>query len=719
MAMEADLRQRRKKVGKEEGEDDHRANDDIAQSPRGTAANDGKFPNVRKEEEKEKHKGRPQRVVLAPYTYWLTRIAFCRSLAFIYLVAFAVSYWQNKELIGTYGLTPTTAFLSERLAHFEQQERRTQHAVKKASKAAHSQFWSVMEEAVWSTPITSITETTRSIMGLAVASFGEWKHAWDFYTQTFTLLWVVCRHSEQCANMDIDPYLDALALFGMTLACIILIRGGSNFIAWFSLWLTYHSLCNVGQHWFGFGWESQLLELGFLACWLCPMFDWFRFRPLPPRLTPPWVSIWGNRWKLCRLMLGAGLIKIRGDQCWRDLTCMDYFYETQPVPNPLTWYIHWMPWWWHRLETMSNHVVELGFPFLLFVPHRHAWHLNGVVQMLFQCILISTGNLSFLNWLSMVPAIMYFDDRFLQSLFSRHTATQVREIQQQDECWLEAQIGKSGATNTNDNADARTRASAWLKRKWYKYNCAFYDPRTPWARRGLTLAIGILISYLSLPIVNNLLSRRQLMNSSFDRFRLVNTYGAFGSVTKIRTEIVIQGTRDPNPADEAHTTWMDYEFNCKPGRVDRRPCLISPYHYRLDWLMWFAAFQRYENNPWLLHLMGKMMDGDPIVDSLLEVNPFSDKNKDDGAAADTKGGGPPLFVRALHYKYTLTRPGSEEAGGTHGHWWHRELIGEYVPIINKHMLGSAYEQMGWLTREQTRQRVEKQEEKEQKAAGAS
>ena len=40
-------------------------------------------------------------------------------------------------------------------------------------------------------------------------------------------------------------------------------------------------------------------------------------------------------------MFGAGLIKLRGDPCWRDLTCLDYHYETQPMPNPLSWFFYW------------------------------------------------------------------------------------------------------------------------------------------------------------------------------------------------------------------------------------------------------------------------------------------------------------------------------------------------------------------------------------------
>jgi hypothetical protein len=36
------------------------------------------------------------------------------------------------------------------------------------------------------------------------------------------------------------------------------------------------------------------------------------------------------RWLLFRLEFGAGLIKMRGDRCWRDLTCLYYHHETQP-----------------------------------------------------------------------------------------------------------------------------------------------------------------------------------------------------------------------------------------------------------------------------------------------------------------------------------------------------------------------------------------------------
>lgn len=47
-------------------------------------------------------------------------------------------------------------------------------------------------------------------------------------------------------------------------------------------------------------------------------------------------------------------------------------------------------------------------------------------------------------------------------------------------------------------------------------------------RRVFELMLGVVLAYLSIPVVQNLLSSRQAMNTSFDSFRIVNTYGAFG-----------------------------------------------------------------------------------------------------------------------------------------------------------------------------------------------
>ena len=49
-----------------------------------------------------------------------------------------------------------------------------------------------------------------------------------------------------------------------------------------------------------------------------------------------------------------------------------------------------------------------------------------------------------------------------------------------------------------------------------------------YVRRVFNISLGLLIVYLSYPVVQNLLSSRQRMNTSFEPLRIVNTYGAFG-----------------------------------------------------------------------------------------------------------------------------------------------------------------------------------------------
>ena len=120
---------------------------------------------------------------------------------------------------------------------------------------------------------------------------------------------------------------------------------------------------------------------------------------------------------------------MRGDQCWRDLTCMNYFFETQPNPNPLSYFAHPAPESWHKFETFGNHVVELICPFLSFIPLRGAALTNGFFQILFQTILISTGNLSFLNWLTMLPSIWFFDDQIWSRFFSSKKLQKIRQME--------------------------------------------------------------------------------------------------------------------------------------------------------------------------------------------------------------------------------------------------------------------------------------------------
>ena len=137
-----------------------------------------------------------------------------------------------------------------------------------------------------------------------------------------TLLWFVKD------RMRLDRWLDGLSLTGMAVSTFIFVFGVANVPLILALYLSHRSLWAVGGPWFGFGWEPQLAEVGFHALFLVPLLS---LNPLPNFPIPAAVQ-WALRWHLFPIMMGAGLIKFRAaDRKWKDLTAMEYFYETQPV----------------------------------------------------------------------------------------------------------------------------------------------------------------------------------------------------------------------------------------------------------------------------------------------------------------------------------------------------------------------------------------------------
>src|SRR5207253_544904 len=120
------------------------------------------------------------------------------------------------------------------------------------------------------------------------------------------------------------------------------------------------------------------------------------------------------------------------------------------------------------------------------------------------------------------------------------------------------------------------------------------------------IAVGVLtaiVVLLSIPPAINLISSSQAMNASFEPLHLVNTYGAFGSISRKRYEVVVEGTADSmiGPA----TIWKEYEFKAKPGSLYRRPPFLAPYHRRLDWLMWFIPLSPEYGESWFPPLVAR------------------------------------------------------------------------------------------------------------------
>ena len=406
-----------------------------------------------------------------------------------------------------------------------------------------------------------------------------------------------------------DHALTAMAWIGLILSLVVL-AGYANAVILALLWAMYMSIVHVGQIWYGYGWETQLLETVFLSIFLCPLLD---PRPFPKR-PPPILVIWLFRWLGFRIMVGAGLIKLRGDSCWRDLTCMYYHYETQPIPSPISRYLHFAPHWFHQIETAWNHFIELVVPWFSFGP-RLARHIVGVLLITFQILLIISGNLSFLNYVTIIPFLACLDDTLCRRLLPRFIVKQSQQVP------ADLSLSK--------------------------------------LQHGVAIGLTLLVAWLSMAPIANLVSNRQVMNTSFDPFELVNSYGAFGVVGRERDEIIFEGTDDTVISGD--TKWKPYEFVAKPGDPDRRPPFVAPYQPRIDWQIWFAAMASPGDYPWTFHFVWRLLHNDPGTLSLLANNPFPDA--------------PPRYIRARLYRYHFAPLGSTP-------WWTREPVGEWLPALS-------------------------------------
>lgn len=425
-----------------------------------------------------------------------------------------------------------------------------------------------------------------------------------------------------------DAVLFGAGWVGVALSAAVLL-GYANVPLLAGLWALQVSIADAGQVFYGFGWELQLAETGFLCIFLVPLLDG---RPFPS-LTPSPIVVWLLRWLIVRVMWGAGLIKLRGDACWRDLTCLDTYFATQPVPNPLTPFFHAWPDWMHRAGVLYNHVAELLAPVLIFCPRRARLVGAGLMAAL-QVSLILSGNLSFLNWLTLIPILACADDGVWRRVLPARLVARAEPAE----------------------------------------DAAGTGPSRP--RQVATVGLAVLVGVLSVPVVVNLASSKQAMNTSFTRLPLVNTYGAFGSVNRERNELSFEGTTDQ--VLTAETRWTAYEWKCKPGDPARAPCWMSPYHRRLDWLVWFAAMSDPDRHPWAVHLVWKLLEGDRGALGLLAGDPF--------------GGRPPRHVRVDLYRYSLNPPFARG-------WWTRERVGTWLPPLSRDDEGLRryLEQHGWDT----------------------
>ena len=223
----------------------------------------------------------------------------------------------------------------------------------------------------------------------------------DAYFRVPTLFWIQCN----------DAMLTAVCAVGLLLSVSVM-WGAAPAPSLVLLWICYLSLLNVGRDFLSFQWDILLLETGFLAILWAPA----TLRPALAWPRPPSIAVlWLIRWLTFRLMFSSGVVKlVSGDPTWRDLTAMNFHYQTQPLPHIVSWFAHQLPVWMHKVATVQMFAVELAVPFLIFAPRRlRLW--GCLILVLFQLTIAATGNYGFFNLLTIVLSLSLVDDRLLRS----------------------------------------------------------------------------------------------------------------------------------------------------------------------------------------------------------------------------------------------------------------------------------------------------------------
>lgn len=403
-----------------------------------------------------------------------------------------------------------------------------------------------------------------------------------------------------------DFSLKAVCFIGMTASSLAFL-GFSQTFMFVICFLCYLSFVSCGQLFLSFQWDSLLLEFGFFGLFFAPLqWEWI---PLGAHLLHPIIYSL-VLFLLFKLMFLSGVVKLANkDTCWKDLTGLQYHFWTQPLPSPLAFFVHKLPLPVQRFNTFMMFFIELVVPFFIFIPGPQQIIAVGFLILL-QVLIILTGNYGFFNFLTIGLCLGVLPD------------------------------------------------SIWgFKINWIE---ATTIP-TPVAVLALLITVpaSLFWIYKSIAEKNKALDFMLPYMRLLYPFRIVNPYGLFAVMTRTRPELVLEGSEDG-------IHWYEYEFKCKPTSLKRMPAIVAPHQPRLDWQMWFAALESFNENLWLQNLITRIFQQSPDVLMLFAKDPFKGQS--------------PKALRIQRYEYTFA---SFQELRKDGLWWKRELKGPYSPVFQR------------------------------------
>jgi len=368
-------------------------------------------------------------------------------------------------------------------------------------------------------------------------------------------------------------------------------------------------------------------------------------------------------------MLGCGVCKYStGDRTWRNLTAMSFHYETQPLPNPLSWYIHYMPMWFHKFAAIATHVVEGPLAFLCFGGEwvRFFAFLNFTALTL---MINSTGNYGFLGILTTVQTFPLIDD----SLYHWLAPKWFPEPYDVDTPWAIVIAAWIIALPYLMTSIVPLWSTFHGKIPW-KDEFLYYATHTHFLSvNKLVSKSNELVDFIFHKIANSriaeitffrLYSWLEWIEELVSPMSIINRYAKFGSMSTYRWELIFEGSNDLKE-------WKEYDFKYKPGNIRKRPPVIPGHLPGLDWRLWFLGpgVRRGGTQTlpsWYFSFMDALLEGRKEVLDLLSYNPYPYL--------------PPKYVRCVLYDYKFSKPHSEsedqnEEAMLGKTWWKRELVG--------------------------------------------
>ncbi|HLH08073.1 MAG TPA: lipase maturation factor family protein [Terriglobales bacterium] len=432
-----------------------------------------------------------------------------------------------------------------------------------------------------------------------------------------TLLWISSGPHMMVALWAMGMVASILLIFnlwprGMLIVCFV----------------CFLSFVSAAQDFSGYQSDGMLLEAGFISIFFAPS----GFRPRWGEHSPPsCASLFLLQWEWFRIYFESGLVKlVSGDPEWRHLTAMDDYYQNNPLPTWVGWYIQKLPHWFHWSTALGTLVMELGLVWMMFLPRRFRIMCFFLVT-LWQAGVILSANYTFLNYLVLSLGFLLLDDKFLVPFLSGRFQPKPVATPAPSEPAATSFAGVRKPVHTFAIAVTTVILS------WLFYATMVELVRIPWP--GIPLP--------GAPV------------TALEPFRVANSYGLFAVMTRGQYEIQFQGSDDGQ-------NWVPYPFRYKPQALNEAPGIYAPYQPRFDWNLWFASLGWWRDNMFVVSTEERLLNNSREVLNLFRRNPFPNA--------------PPKVIRAVLWQYWFTSLAERRATGD---WWKRKYLGTYAPTLTQ------------------------------------